>query len=172
MSQRGSCCNPKPNLYPSPVHEELSTVTNQIVTVWTFAVQCQSQQRFKMLVNVCLDGIFWITEHFVPKLGMVMQHYEPECYAEKSVHCLQCQGHSEGLYNQSVPISAISSKLLVCLQPSFLIVQHHKRECSMEKLNYCIQGQGHSKGSKCQWMFVCMTSSELPNILLPNLVWC
>ena len=38
----------------------------------------RSQPRFKMSVNVCLDDIFWITEHFVTKFGMVMQHYEPE----------------------------------------------------------------------------------------------
>ena len=35
-----------------------------------------------MLVNVCPDDIFWITEHFVTNFGMVMQHYEPDCHAE------------------------------------------------------------------------------------------
>ena len=40
-----------------------------------------------------------------------------------------------------------------------------------KKLDYCIQDQGHSKISKHQWMFVQTTSSELPNILLPNLEW-
>ena len=34
-------------------------------------------------VNVCLDDIFWTAEHFVTKLGMVMQHDEPECHVEK-----------------------------------------------------------------------------------------
>ena len=53
------------------------------------------QWRFKMSVNVCSDGIFWTTEHFVTKLGTVMQYYEPECCAEKLVHCRECQGHSE-----------------------------------------------------------------------------
>ena len=59
-------------------------------------------------------------DHFDTKLGMVMQHHEPECPAEKLVICLQCQGHSEGLYNQNMTVSTISSKLLVRLQPNFV----------------------------------------------------
>ena len=47
-----------------------------------------------------------------------MQHHKPKCHAEKLVHCVQCQGHSEGLYNQSMTISVVSSKLLVGLQPN------------------------------------------------------
>ena len=43
----------------------------------------RSQLRFRMLVNVCLDDIFWTTEHFVTKLGVFMQHHEPECHAKK-----------------------------------------------------------------------------------------
>ena len=63
----------------------------------------------------------------------------------------QCQGHSEGLYNQNMTISTISSKLLVRLQPNLtLIVHHDELECHMEKFGHCGQGQGHSKGSKCQ----------------------
>ena len=27
-----------------------------------------------------------------------MQHHKAECHAEKLVLCVQCQGHSEGLY--------------------------------------------------------------------------
>ena len=70
---------------------------------------------------------------------------------KKLVHYRQCQGHSEGLYNQNMTISAVSSKLLIHLQPNLvLMVQHHKQECSVEKLDYCIQGQGHSSGSICQ----------------------
>ena len=79
----------------------------------------RSQQRFKMLVNVCLD-IFWTTGHFVTKPGMVMQCHKPECHAEKLVHCVQCQGHSEGLYNQNMTISVVSSKLLVHSQPNLI----------------------------------------------------
>ena len=62
-----------------------------------------------MLVNV-----------FVTKHGIVMQHHKPKCHAEKLVHCVQCQGHSEGLYNQNMSISVVSSKLLVSLQPNLV----------------------------------------------------
>ena len=41
-----------------------------------------SQQTFRMLVNVCSDDIFWTTEHFVAKPGMVMQHQKPDCHTE------------------------------------------------------------------------------------------
>ena len=82
---------------------------------------------------------------------MVMYYHEAMCLAEKLVHYLQCQGHSEGLYNQNTTISTISSKLLVRLQPNLtLIVHRDELECHMEKFGHCGQGQGHSKGSKCQ----------------------
>ena len=64
----------------------------------------RSKRRFKLLINVSLDDIFWTTEHFVTKLGMVMQHYKPGYTAEKLVDCLQCQGHIEGLFNQNMTI--------------------------------------------------------------------
>ena len=73
-----------------------------------------------MLVNVCPDDIFRIADHFNTKLGMVMQHSEPECGAEKLVTCLQYQGHSEGSYNQNMIISTLYPKLLViCNQTWF-----------------------------------------------------
>ena len=57
-------------------------------------------------------------DHFFNKFGMVVYNDdEAMCRAEKLVHCLQCQGHSESLYNQNMTIFTISSKLLVCLQP-------------------------------------------------------
>ena len=68
-----------------------------------------------MLVNVCPDDIFRTADYFVTKLGLVMQHHEPECHAENLFHFLQSQGQSAGLYNQNMTISAISSKLLVRL---------------------------------------------------------
>ena len=76
----------------------------------------RSQQHFKMLMNVCPDGTTWTSEHFVTKLGMVMQHHEPECHTEKLVHCLQCEGHSESLFKKVLNppgISTLSCKLLV-----------------------------------------------------------
>ena len=66
----------------------------------------RSQWRFKMSVNVCPDDIVWTAEYFVNKLGMVMQHHEPECYVDFFYYFflggrgyLQGQGHSEGLHN-------------------------------------------------------------------------
>ena len=87
---------------------------------WDYCIEGQSQRRFKMSVNVCPDDIFWITEHFVTNFGMVMQHYEPDCHAEKLVHRLQCQGHSKGLFNQNMTISTVSSKMAVRLQPNLV----------------------------------------------------
>ena len=52
-----------------------------------------------------------------------------------------------------------------------LTVHYHKPECFIDKLDCCVQGQGHSKISNCQWMLVQMISSEMLNLLLPNLVW-
>ena len=42
--------------------------------------------------------------HFVVvvKLGMVVYYQKAMCHAEKMVHYFQCQGHSEGLYNQNM----------------------------------------------------------------------
>ena len=54
-----------------------------------------------------------------------------------------------------------------------LIVHYHKPECLMKKLDCCVHGQGHGKISKCQWLFIQMLSSEMLNLILPNLVrWC
>ena len=77
---------------------------------------------------------------FFTKPGMVMQHHKPQCFAEKLVRVFN-RNVSEGLYNQNITISIISSKWLVCWQPNL-----HKPECCVEKWDYCIQGQGHSKG--------------------------
>ena len=78
----------------------------------------RSQRRFRMLVKVCPDNIFWTTGHFVAKPCMVMQHHKPSVVHKN--YCVQCQGHSEGLYNQNVALSVVSSKLLVSLQPSLV----------------------------------------------------
>ena len=52
-------------------------------------LRLKSQRRFQMLVTVCPVDIFRTTEHFVTKPDTVMQHHEPECFAEKLVHCVQ-----------------------------------------------------------------------------------
>ena len=54
------------------------------------------------------------------KLGIVVYYHEAVCHAEKLVHYLQCQGHSDGLYNQNMTICTVSAKLLVCLQPNLV----------------------------------------------------
>ena len=59
-------------------------------------------------------------KHFVAKAGMVVQHHKPECHAGKFVHCVQCRGHNEGLYDQNMTISVVASKLLVSLQPNLV----------------------------------------------------
>ena len=64
----------------------------------------RSQQRFKMLVNVCPDDTFWTVDHFDTKLGMVIEHHESECYTVTFGCCLQWQGHSEGLLNYIIKI--------------------------------------------------------------------
>ena len=51
---------------------------------------------------------------------MVVYFYEAECQTEKNGHYLQCQGHSQDLYNENKTISIISSKLLVHLQPGLV----------------------------------------------------
>ena len=89
--------------------------------LWEIGLLCsrsRSQRRVRMLVNVCLDDIFWTTEQFVTKPGMLMQYYKLKYHAEKLVYCVQCQGHNKGLYNQNMTISVVSSKLLVDLQPN------------------------------------------------------
>ena len=47
---------------------------------------------------------------------MVVYYHEAICLAEKLVHYLQCQGHSESVYNQNWTVFTISAKLLIRLQ--------------------------------------------------------
>ena len=129
--------------------------------------------RVKITVKVqnvieCLDDIFWTAQPFVTKLGLVIHHHEPKCLVEKLICYLQ--GHWEGSYNENMTAFTISSELQILLQPNL------ERWCSIisqrvKELNCCIQGRGHSKGSECHWMFGQMISSQLPNIMLPNLEW-
>ena len=51
---------------------------------------------------------------------MLVYYHKAMCHAEKLVHYLQCQGHSEGLYKQKMTIFIVSSKLLVRLQPNLV----------------------------------------------------
>ena len=51
---------------------------------------------------------------------MVVYYHEAMYHEEKMVQYLQCQGHSEGLYNQNTTIFTVCSKLLVRLQPNLV----------------------------------------------------
>ena len=61
----------------------------------------RSLWSFKISV-VCPDDIFWMAVPFVFELGIVMHYYQPECYAKRSLCCLQGPGHSNGLCNQTM----------------------------------------------------------------------
>ena len=80
----------------------------------------RSKQRFRMSVDVCLDDILWITEHFVTKFGSdaaswarVMGTFCCCCY-------LQRQDHSKGSYDQIMTLSTILSELLIPWQPNLV----------------------------------------------------
>ena len=112
-----------------------------------------------MSVNVCPDDIFSVcpivSAQYLPKRSTTFYQtwycgvlIQGDVSCGKLVHCLECQGHSEGLSNQNMTVFTLFSKLLVCLQTD-VVVQHHKPECPVEKWDYCVQGLGHSEGSKC-----------------------
>ena len=46
----------------------------------------QSQRTEKL--NTVLSHIFWTTETFTAKLGMVLHHYEPDCIVKMFEYCL------------------------------------------------------------------------------------
>ena len=46
-----------------------------------------------------------LNHFFYTKLGIVVYYHESMCHVEKLVHYLQCQGYSEGVYNQDMTIS-------------------------------------------------------------------
>ena len=60
-----------------------------------------------MSVNVCPGDIIEMVKYFVIKLGLMMQHHEPECHAKRLVCYLKGQGHSKGSY-QNMMVSDIS----------------------------------------------------------------
>ena len=73
------------------------------------------------LCPMCLLTVSWTTQPFFTKLGVVVYYHKAMCHAEKLVHYLQYQGHSEGLYIQIwLCFFTISSRLPVCLQPNLV----------------------------------------------------
>ena len=94
----------------------------------------RSRQRFKMSVTVCPDNIFRTAEHFVTKLGMMMQHHEPECHAEKNCLLSSRSRSKRGLiwskydsfYYFLWTIDSSATKLC-------LMIHHHKPLCLVGK---------------------------------------
>ena len=141
---------------------------------WLY-LRSRSQQRSKMSVNVCPDNIFRITEHFVTKFWMVMQHHEPECHAGNFILFLLC---SRSRSQRGLILSKYDSFYYIfwtvdSLANKFgLMIHHQKPECPLRRIGLL------QSGSRSQWkvkmlMFAKMIFSKPPNILLPNLVfWC
>ena len=73
-----------------------------------------------LCVRLCPLSISWTAEPFLTKLGMLVYYHGMECHVEKLVHCLQCQGHTNGLQSQNMTISTIPSKLLVWLHSNLV----------------------------------------------------
>ena len=66
-----------------------------------------------MWVNVCLNDAFWTTEHFVTKLGMVVQHHEPECHVEKQLGVMKVVRSQSGICQKPLLASSLL-KILLC----------------------------------------------------------
>ena len=145
-----------------------------IIKIGLLHSRSRSQQRFKMLVNVCLDDIFWTREHFVTKLGMVMQHHDPECHAEKNNCLLSSLSRSQqrlmwskydSFYYIFWTVDSLATKL-------GLMIHYHKPECLVKKMDNCIQGQGHSEGSNCQCLSIWYLLKHWTFLLLNFVLWC
>ena len=121
--------------WPQGSHNKIMTVIVDISSefqilllpnfVWWYSITCQTDLWRKCFAVVatkgqnfieCLGDTFWTIYLFVAKLSVVMHHYEPYCLAKGLFRYYQCQGQSEGSYNQNVIIPTISSKLLIFLQ--------------------------------------------------------
>ena len=90
-----------------------------------------------MSVNVCPDNIFSVCQivsvQYLLNCSIIFFIFifflnrtwyggvlsRDDVYAQKLVHYLQCQGHSEGIYNQNMTIFTISFKLLVRVQQTW-----------------------------------------------------
>ena len=110
------------------------------VEKWDYCVQFQGHREGLKCQWMFFRVIFfWITEHFVAKFGMVMQHYEPECHAENFVVVV-------AIFKVKVTATAHIIKMLIPWQPNlvwwYVIIS---QSVLWKKLDYCIQGQGHSK---------------------------
>ena len=84
-------------------------------------------------MNVCPDGIFWISKPLTTKFGMVMHHHEPDCLPKWLVCCLQGQSHSEGSCDQNLTFWYI----FWAVDPFAvkLAAHHHKLDCFVKRLD-------------------------------------
>ena len=85
---------------------------------WFASFKVKVTARAHMIKSDNSYCIFWTADPFAVKLRLIVHYHKPECFIEKLDYCVQCQGHSEGLYNQSMTISVVSTKQLVSLQPN------------------------------------------------------
>ena len=125
-----------------------------------------------MSVNVCLDDIFWVTEHFVTKFGMMVHHHEPECHVEFCVHVwLSSRSRSQraliwpkydSYYYIFWTVDSLATKL-------GLMMHHYKPECPVKKIGLLLSGSRSQRRVK-MLMFVQRISSEPLNSLFSNLV--
>ena len=130
----------------------------------------KSQERFKMSGNVCLDDIFlcvqscplsisWTTQLFFTKFGIVVYYHEAMCHVAKLVHCLQCQGHSEGLYNQNMTFLLCLLYCLVICNETLFDSTASQAGVSSGKKGLLLSRSSHSEGS------------ILVNVCLDDIFW-
>ena len=135
----------------------------------------RSQRRFKMSMNVCRDDVFWVTEHFVTKFSMVVQHHEPECHAEfllllwLSSRSRSQRGFIWSKYDSFQFIFWTVDSLATKLG---LMIHHHKPECPVKKIGL-LRSRSRSQQRNKMLMFVQIVTCKPPSIIFPNLVlWC
>ena len=92
-----------------------SVLWKQWITAFRVKVTANCQN-----VNVCPNGVFYTTKHFVSNFGIVMHHYESECHAKRFICYFQGQGHCKSSYNQNMTISIVSFELLILLLPNLV----------------------------------------------------
>ena len=87
-------------------------------------LRLRSQWNFKLSMNVCLDEIFWTAEPFITNLGTVMHHHDPECNAKGCFTVIKIKVTVKA-YVIEIWLSAVSSELLILLQPDFRLTVHY-----------------------------------------------
>ena len=121
-------------------------------------------------VQFCLDDISWTAQPFLTKFIMLYYH-EAKCHAEKLVHYLHGQGHSEGLNTSKIllcPLYLLNCRS-VCYQTWFGSIAS-KAGVSCGKIGLLCSRTRLQRRFKMS-VSVRMISSELQNVLSPNLVW-